>query len=97
MQKELEKRLTELAGSFREATSLRLADATRRAVRENVGLRQELNGLLAHCRELDARAQDCRELERAARLRAGLHEAEARIVLDKVLPHNILRRIYLYS
>lgn len=84
MQKELERRLTELSESFREATSLRLADATQRAVRENAALHQELNSLLRHCRELDAQVQDYKERERSLRLQASLSEAEAQLALKKV-------------
>ncbi|XP_008216163.1 golgin subfamily A member 6-like protein 22 [Nasonia vitripennis] len=90
MQNELEKRLTELAESFRAATNLRLADATQRAVRENVSLQQELNGLLNHCRELDARMQSHKESERGLRLQAALYEAEARLALNKVIKQNRL-------
>ena len=85
MQNELEKRLRELAESFREATSLRLADATQRAVRDNIALHQELNGLLGHCSELDGRVQEYKERERALRLQAALTEAEARLALNKVV------------
>ncbi|XP_014204025.1 cilia- and flagella-associated protein 157-like [Copidosoma floridanum] len=84
MQSELEKRLTELAESFRRATSLRLADATQRALRENLALRRELDELLGQCAELDTRARDFQERERDARLRAELHEAEAGLALEKV-------------
>ena len=84
MQTELEKRLSELAASFRTASGLRLAEATQRAVRENVALQQELDALLRHCRELNDTMQDCRENERDLRLRSALYEAEAKLALDKV-------------
>ncbi|CAB0037438.1 unnamed protein product [Trichogramma brassicae] len=85
MQTELEKRLSELAASFRAASGLRLADATQRTVRENVALRRQLETLLRHCRQLDARRQDSQENERELRLVASLHEAEARLALGKVM------------
>ncbi|KAL7296629.1 hypothetical protein TKK_0010049 [Trichogramma kaykai] len=85
MQTELEKRLSELAASFRSASDLRLAEATQRTVRENVALRRQLETLLRHCRQLDARRQDSQENERELRLVASLHEAEARLALGKVM------------
>ncbi|XP_058801995.1 golgin subfamily A member 4-like [Phymastichus coffea] len=85
MQRELEKRLTELSERFREATSLRLADATQRAVRENAALHRELNSLLRHCRQLDSQVEDYKERERTLRLQASLSETEAQLALEKVL------------
>lgn len=88
MQKETEERLNELALKFQEATNLRIADATHRAVRENIALHLELDKMLKVCQDLEDKMQSCKEKEENARLRASLFEKEAEIALNKVLDRN---------
>ncbi|KAG8036979.1 hypothetical protein G9C98_004301 [Cotesia typhae] len=88
MQKETEERLNELALKFQEATNLRIADATHRAVRENIALHLELDKMLKVCEELEDKTQTYKEKEENARLRASLFEKEAQIALNKVLERN---------
>lgn len=88
MQKEMEDRLNDLAQSFREATNTRIADATHRAVRENIALNLELDAMYKVCRELDGKMKEYKEKERNLRLHASLFQSEAQMALNKLLEQN---------
>ncbi|KAK0182756.1 hypothetical protein PV327_000857 [Microctonus hyperodae] len=88
MQKEMEERLNDLALKFQEATNVRIADATQRAIRENIALHLEFDDTLKMCEDLEKRMQACKEKEKNARLRASLCQKEAEIAHNKVLKQN---------
>ena len=88
MQREMEERLNELAQSFRDATTIRIADATHRAIQENISLNRELDAMFQTCRELDSRSKEYKERDRVLRLEASLYKAEAKMALGKVLKQN---------
>ncbi|XP_034941219.1 cilia- and flagella-associated protein 157 [Chelonus insularis] len=88
MQKETEERLKDLALKFQEATNLRIADATHRAVRENIALHLELDKIMKVCRELEEKMRIHKEREETARCQASLLEKEAEMALEKVLEQN---------
>ncbi|KAG7202763.1 hypothetical protein KM043_009932 [Ampulex compressa] len=85
MQKEMEERLKDLAESFRRATNIRIADATHRAVRENVALNQELDVMFEVCRDLEVKTKEYKDADRMLRLQASLFETEAKIILNKTI------------
>ncbi|KAL2712399.1 centrosomal protein of 63 kDa [Vespula squamosa] len=85
MQKEMEERLHELAEKFREATNIRIADTTHRAVRENIILNQELDMMMEFCRELHSNSMDYKEAVKMLKLKADLLEAEKNITLNKTI------------
>ncbi|XP_043669583.1 centrosomal protein of 63 kDa [Vespula pensylvanica] len=85
MQKEMEERLNELAEKFREATNIRIADTTHRAVRENIALNQELDMMLELCRELHSNTMDYKEAVKMLKLQADLFEEEKNIALNKTI------------
>ncbi|KAK2587377.1 hypothetical protein KPH14_003094 [Odynerus spinipes] len=85
MQREMEERLNELAENFREATNIRIADTTHRAVRENIALNQELDMMLEICRELHANTVDYKEAVKMLKFQADLFEAETNITLNKTI------------
>ncbi|XP_047350692.1 basal body-orientation factor 1 isoform X1 [Vespa velutina] len=85
MQREMEERLNELAEKFREATNIRIADTTHRAVRENIALNQELDIMLEVCRELHSSTMDYKEAVKMLKLQADLFEAEKNITLNKTI------------
>ena len=86
----MEERLNDLAQSFREATNIRIADATHRAVRENIALNLELDSMYKVCRELDTKTKEHKEKERNLRLHASLFQTEAQMALNKLLEQNRL-------
>ncbi|KAI4503984.1 hypothetical protein M0802_000455 [Mischocyttarus mexicanus] len=85
MQKEMEERLNELAEKFREATNIRIADTTHRAVRENIALNQELDMMLEVSRELYSNTMDYKEAVKMLKLQADLFEEEKNITLNKTI------------
>lgn len=85
MQKEVEERLIELAQSFRDATTIRIADATHRAIQENISLNRELDAMFRTCRELDSKSKEYKERDRILRLQGSLYKTEAKMALRKVL------------
>lgn len=85
MQREMEERLNELAEKFREATNIRIADTTHRAVRENIALNQELDMMMEICRELHSSTMDYKEAVKMLKLQADLFEAEKNITLNKTI------------
>ncbi|XP_012285259.1 cilia- and flagella-associated protein 157 [Orussus abietinus] len=85
MKREMEERLEDLAQSFRDATNIRIADATHRAVRENIALNKELDAMLKVCRELEIRTKEYEERDRILRTQASLFQAEAKMALNKSL------------
>lgn len=88
MKKEMEERLMELAQNFRDATNIRIADATHRAIRENIALNKELDAMLQVCRDLDAKSKQYKERHRTLKLQASLYENEAKMALNKTLKQN---------
>ncbi|XP_043272431.1 cilia- and flagella-associated protein 157 isoform X2 [Venturia canescens] len=90
MQKEMEERLNALAQNFRQATNLRIADATHRAVRENITLNLELDAMYKVCEELDVKMKEHSEKERNLRIHSSLFQSEARIAMNKLLVQNRL-------
>ena len=84
MQNDLERRLSELARVFREATNLRLGDATRRALRENTAQAREISELLKLCRTLDEELQNNQEELITQQLESSLYEAQNQLVLEKL-------------
>ncbi|XP_033217102.1 cilia- and flagella-associated protein 157 [Belonocnema kinseyi] len=88
MQKEVEERLIELAQSFRDATTIRIADATHRAIQENISLNRELDAMFRTCRELDSKSKEYKERDRILRLQGSLYKTEAKMALRKVLKQN---------
>lgn len=84
----MEVRLNELALKFQEATNVRIADTTQRAIRENIALHSELDTTLKSCQDLENQIEICKEKEQNARLRAELFEKEAQMALNKVLQQN---------
>lgn len=88
MKKEMEERLMELAQNFRDATNIRIADATHRAIRENIALNKELDTMLQVCRDLDSKSKQYKEKHRTLKLQAALYENEAKMALSKTLKQN---------
>ncbi|XP_048516109.1 cilia- and flagella-associated protein 157 isoform X1 [Athalia rosae] len=88
MKKEMEERLMQLAQNFRDATNIRIADATHRAIRENIALNKELDAMLQVCRDLDTKTKQCKEKHRTLKLQASLYENEAKMALNKTLKQN---------
>lgn len=84
----MEERLMELAENFRDATNIRIADATHRAIRENIALNKELDAMLQVCRDLDVKTKQCKEKHRTLKLQASLYESEAKMALNKTLKQN---------
>ncbi|XP_068991095.1 cilia- and flagella-associated protein 157 [Neodiprion pinetum] len=88
MKTEMEERLMELAQNFRDATNIRIADATHRAIRENIALNKELDAMLQVCKDLDWKTKECKEKNRTLKLQASLYENEAKMALNKTLKQN---------
>ncbi|XP_015113027.1 cilia- and flagella-associated protein 157 [Diachasma alloeum] len=88
MQREMQERLNDLALSFQEATNLRMADATQRAIRENIALNSELDDTYKIRQELEGKMQICKETEQNTRLRASLLHEELQMALNKVFEQN---------
>lgn len=85
MKKEMEERLKTLAEELRRATNLRVAEATHRAIRENIALNHELDRILKICRELEITGKEHKENERMLRLQCELFETESKITSKMVL------------
>ncbi|XP_015433231.1 PREDICTED: uncharacterized protein C9orf117 homolog [Dufourea novaeangliae] len=81
MKKEMEERLRTLAVSLRKATNLRVAEATNRAIRENVAMNLELDELVKTCKELEVTSKESKDKERTLRLQCELFETESKITL----------------
>ncbi|XP_063987605.1 cilia- and flagella-associated protein 157 [Diachasmimorpha longicaudata] len=88
MQREMQERLNDLALSFQEATNIRMADATKRAIRENIVLNSELDETYKIRQELEEKMQICKETEQTTKLRASLIHEELQIALHKVFEQN---------
>ncbi|XP_076652699.1 cilia- and flagella-associated protein 157 isoform X2 [Halictus rubicundus] len=85
LKKEMEERLKALAVTLRKATNLRVAEATNRAIRENVALNLELDDLVKTCKELEIASRESKEKERTLRLQCELFETESKITLKKAM------------
>ncbi|XP_043260739.1 centrosome-associated protein CEP250-like [Colletes gigas] len=85
MKKEMEERLNTLDASLRKATSMRVAEATHRAIRENVTLNHELDVLERTCRELKVTSNENKEVERILRLQCELFETESKVTLQMAM------------
>ncbi|XP_053989750.1 golgin subfamily A member 4-like isoform X1 [Hylaeus volcanicus] len=85
MKKEMEERLDTLAMSLRKATNMRVAEATHRAIRENMTLNQELDMLEGTCRELGMTSKESKEAERIWRLQCELFETESNMTLEMAM------------
>ncbi|XP_011305409.1 myosin-11 [Fopius arisanus] len=88
MQREMQERLNNLALSFQEATNLRMADGTQRAIRENIALNSELDKTYKIRQELEEKMQICKETNENTKLRASLLHEELQIALNKVFEQN---------
>ncbi|XP_031841055.1 cilia- and flagella-associated protein 157 [Nomia melanderi] len=85
MKKEMEEHLKTLAVSLRKATNLRVAEATNRAIRENVALNLELDDLVKTCKELEITSRDSKEKERTLKLQCELFETESKVTLNMAI------------
>lgn len=88
MQIEMEERLIELAQNFQEATTIRIADGTHKAIKENISLNRELDIILRTCRNLDFQNKEYKDRDRLLRLEVSLYNSEAKMALRKVLKQN---------
>ena len=84
----MEEHLNQLAQSFRDATNIRIADATHRAIQENISLNRELDAMFDTCRELDLKTKEYKERDRILRIEASLYKNEAKMALRKVMKQN---------
>lgn len=90
MQKEMEKRLDDLAQSFKEVMNIRIAEATHRIVRENISLNEELDCMIRICRKLESEIKEQKEYDRMVRLQANLSEEESKIAMKRIEKQNSL-------
>lgn len=88
MQIEMEERLIELAQNFQNATTIRIANETHKAIKENISLNRELDLIFRTCRELDFQNKEYKDRDRLLRFQISLSNSEAKMALKKVLKQN---------
>lgn len=90
----MEERLNELAQNFRDTTNLRIADTTKRAIRENIAMNKELDIMYKVCRNVNAQMYEYQRRDHELKIQASLYETQTKMALKKMMKqNNILKKL----